>query len=92
MLWNPLRKYIISTFPLKTLSIYYVAIYSVFPLLLVYEYSNDRWVFFQDRRNSKWVTHELLTKVAFNLYCKSKDGDEQVCFLRAVASYILILG
>lgn len=26
-------------------------IYSVFPFLLVYVYSNDRWVFFQDRKS-----------------------------------------
>lgn len=63
-----------------------------FPFLLVYEYNNDRWVFFSRQKISKWFTCGLLTKIALGLYDKSKDVDKYMCVLRAVASCTLILG
>lgn len=94
MLWRPLRKYIISTFPVKTVFIYYIDLYSGFVFLLVYELSNDKCVCFSGQKiTEKWFSHEFLDKkIALNLGCKNKDDDECVCVLWAIASNTLILG
>lgn len=49
---------------------------------------------FSGQKISKWFTRELLTKIALNLYCKSKDGDEHVyvCILTAFTSCTVIPG
>lgn len=79
MLWRPLKKYIISTFSLQIVLIYYIDLHSGFVFLLLYEYSNGKFVFFSGQKISKWFTHELLDKkTALNL-CKSKDGNGSVC-------------
>lgn len=71
MLWRPLRKYIISTFPAKTVFIYYIDLYSGFVFLLVYELSNDKCMFFfSGEKISKWFSHEFWDeKIALSLGC-----------------------
>ena len=92
MLWNPLRKYILSTFSLKTVFIYYVDIYSVFPFLLVHEYSTDRWVFCQDRKSQVVHTWVIDQDCPWFVWQKQRCWWTCVYVLRAVALCTLILG
>lgn len=71
MLWRPLRKYIISTFPIKTAFIYYKDLHSGFGFLLVCEYSNDKCVGFLGQK----ISHGSHTR----FWTKNKGDDDDVC-------------